>query len=304
MGHHDLTAAAIADLGDSISQLVESSRRNFVNPYEVVEWPDSVDPTADWFFSPELSSLHGTRHWEALDEPARRRLCFFEACNFFSLNIHGERHLVQGVAARLYRPDLAGAAPYFHAFVDEENKHSLYFGTFCERYGRLYRSRHPNQAPGLAPGAGAGDGDADLRFFAKVLVFEEIADRYNAIQGKDERLHPVARFINQNHHAEEARHLVFGRRLVRSLWQAHAPTWSAEQVEDLRRYLAQYFLVVWRDYYSPAAYRDAGLPSPWDLADELWADEAQRAHRRAFSQRAVRSLVGCGLLVEEPHAAF
>jgi hypothetical protein len=307
------TGAAVADLRDSIAQLVDSSRRNYANPYDDVGgWPAAVEPGRDWFFTPELSSLWGSALWDDLDEPARRRACFFEACNFFSLNIHGERHLVRGVTERLYRPDMAEAAPYFHAFVDEENKHSLYFGTFCARYGRVYRSRHPNQAPSLASGgAGAGGGpagsvadrnaDDDLRFFAKVLLFEEISDRYNVAQGKDERLHPVARFINRRHHADETRHLIFGRRLVKALWQAHAPRWSAEQVDDLRRYLDQYLLVVWRDYYNPEVYRDAGFDAPWDVADALWDSEPQRQRRRAFTRRAVRPLVECGLLTEEPH---
>lgn len=296
------TAGAVAKMQEPLTRLVDSSRRNFANPYDRFDWPATVDPEGAWFFSPELSSLYGSELWDTLDEPAQRRVCFLEALNFFSLNIHGERELLQGLAARLYRPGLDEATPYLHALVDEENKHSLYFGTFCERYGRVYRSRKAVQATGsdaLSTGA-----VGDLCFFAKVLLIEEIVDRFNLAQGKDERLHPLARHINQSHHADEARHLIFGRRLVAQLWEAHAPTFSDGQVEEIRRYLDRFFVTVWREYYNPDVYRDAGFDRPWDLADELWGLDAQRARRRAFTERGARVLVDCGLLKEEPHVVY
>jgi hypothetical protein len=295
-----LTEAALAELREPVERLVDSSRRTFQNPYETLEWPTALDTERDWFFSPELSSLYGTELWEQLDGRSRHQATFREALNFFSLNIHGERELMRGLAARLYRPDLVEVAPYLHHFIDEENKHSVFFGTFCQRYGRVYRSRQA--ATGDTPAT--ADAHADLRFFAKVLVFEEIVDRFNLAQSKDGRLHPLARFINQNHHAEEARHLIFGRRVVEALWRAHAPTWSDDQIDDLRRYLAQFYVMAWREYYNPDVYRDAGLDDPWDVAEKLWASDAQRAHRRALSERSVRFLIDCGLLTEEPHAAY
>jgi hypothetical protein len=293
-----LIADALAALREPVDRLVASSRRNAHHPDEIDDWPAHLDVEHHWFFTPELSSLHGTPVWDQLDEAARHRVTFGEALNFFSLNIHGERELLKGLTSRLYRPDLVEIAPYLHHFIDEENKHSLYFGTFCERYGKIHRSR---QLPG---GDTAATPHADLLFFAKVLIFEEIVDRFNVAQAKDERLHPVARFINHNHHAEETRHLIFGRRMVEALWQVHGPGWPADDVAELRRYLAQFFVMTWREYYNPDVYADAGLDDPWTLADELWAAEAQRARRRALSERCVRFLLDCGLLTEEPHAAY
>ena len=295
------TATAVAALREPVDRLVDSSRRTFQNPYETRAWPATIDPERDWFFTPELSSLYGTGHWDRLDEAGRRRVAFHEALNFFSLNIHGERELMRGLALRLYRPDLAAVAPYLHHFIDEENKHSYYFGGFCQRYGHLYPSRQ--LATEVEGGAGA-DPDADLRFFAKVLVFEEIVDRINLVQARDERLHPLARFINRNHHAEEVRHLAFGRRLVEVLWEAHAPAWSDHQLADLRRYLGQFYVMTWREHYNPDAYRDAGLDDPWEVAEQAWAAEAQRTRRRELSARSARFLLDCGLLTEEPHAAY
>jgi hypothetical protein len=290
-------AAALADLEEPVGRLVDSSRRNFQNPYDAVDWPDAVDPEAEWFFSPELSSLHGTDAWDELDEAGQRRVTFQEAVNFFSLNIHGERELMRGLVARLYRPDLATVAPYLHHFVDEENKHSYYFGTFCERYGQVYRSRQI--------GVGGGDlettGEADLRFFAKVLIFEEIVDRFNLVMARDERLHPLARFINHNHHAEEARHLIFGRRMVEALWKAHGPTFSEDQVKGLRAYLVQFYAMTWREYYNPDVYRGLGFDSPWELAETAWDCRAQKDLRQAVSRRSARFLIDCGLLTEDSY---
>jgi hypothetical protein len=300
---HARTVGALAAMRELVQRLVDSSRRNFQNPYETVAWPTSVDPERDWFFTPELSSLYGTELWDRLDDTDQHTVVFHEALNFFSLNIHGERELMRGLVARLYRPDLTEVAPYLHHLVDEENKHSYYFGGFCDRYGKVYRSRQ------LGAGAGVDDrasdtAEADLRFFAKVLVFEEIVDRFNLVMAKDHRLHPLARFINQNHHAEEARHLRFGRRLVEGLWEAHAPAWSDDQVDDLGRYLAQFYVMTWREYYNPDTYRDAGLDDPWEVAEQAWASEAQRARRRDFSVRSARFLVERGLLMEEPRVAY
>ena len=161
---------AIAAMSGTVDRLTELSRAKYQNPYDTVDWPDEVDPEAHYYFAPELSSLYGTRAWPG-DEAAVRRLSFHEAANFFSLNIHGEKSLMRGLAERLYRSDLADVAGYLHHFLDEENKHSVYFGGFCTRYAKVYRSRQPSFA-----GAGRPRDVEDFLFFAKVMVFEEVAD--------------------------------------------------------------------------------------------------------------------------------
>jgi P-aminobenzoate N-oxygenase AurF len=289
------TAAVAAGLADTVARLGRSSRATYQNPYEALDWPEAVDPDESWFTSPELSSLAGTPAGDALGEAQRRRLSFWEAVNFFSLNIHGERALMEGLAHRLYRPDLTDVAPYLHHFLDEENKHSVYFGGFCRRYAHVYPDRK------LVFAAPPGEpGEDDFLFFARVLIFEELVDRYNVAQGRDERLHPVARFINRNHHTEETRHLAFGRQLVAGLWQAWRPRWDADVVARIRDHLAAFVLVSWREYYNPHVYRDAGLDDPWAVADEAWRHPAQRAHRRAVTARCQAFLRDHEILDEVP----
>src|SRR5687767_7163377 len=104
----------------------------------VSDWPDSV-ARPGWYTSPELVSAYGGDLWDSLDEGQRQELSFWEAVNFFSLNVHGERMLMAGLAERLYRPGLVEVTEYLHHFLAEENTHSTWFGTFCQRYaGKVY----------------------------------------------------------------------------------------------------------------------------------------------------------------------
>jgi hypothetical protein len=286
--------AALAEVSETSARLSQLSRRTYQNPYTQVDWPEAVEPERDWFGTPEYVSLYGTARWADLDEPARRRLAFHEAAGFYSLNIHGEKALMQGLAARLYRSDLADSADYLHHFLDEEHKHSVYFGGFCTRYARVHRSR-------LASFAIERDRDIDdFLFFAKTLIFEEIVDHYNRVQARDRRLHPLARFINDNHHREEARHLVFGRCLVTALWTGCAPRWDQTVVDEVRDDLGRFLVASWREYYHPDVYADAGLDEPWELAETAWSAPAQRAHRRRVSAGCLEFLTSLGVLVEEP----
>lgn len=289
---------ALAGLDDTVDRLTVLSRRHYHNPYEA-SWPQAIDPEESWCTAPELTSLHGTPAWDDLTEAARRRLAFFEAVNFFSLNIHGEKALMAGLASRLYRPELASIADYLHHFLDEENKHSVYFGGFCRRYAHIYRSRQV-----AFPGSSFTAEQDDFLFFAKTMIFEEIVDYYNSSQAKDTRLHPIARFINAYHHAEESRHLVFGRRLTERLWQACAPAWGDEARESVREYLRAFVVMAWREYYNPDVYADCGLRDPWDVAESAWQAAAQRAHRRAASKRCLSVLRTAGIFDKEPSDAF
>jgi hypothetical protein len=282
---------ALVTVGGTADRLSRVSERTYQNPYTTVDWPAALDPTADWFSSPELLSLYGTGYWDDLNESTRRQLGFLEAANFYSLNIHGEKSLMQGLATRLYRPDLLDVAGYLHHFLDEENKHSVYFGGFCTRYAKVYRSRH------VVFGTERPRDVEDFLFFAKTMVFEEIADQYNQAQGRDERLHPLARFINENHHREETRHLVFGRELVSAIW--HGSGWDEQTRAGLGDHLTEFLLASWREYYNPDVYADLGLADPWQVAEQAWASPAQRRHRGLISARCVDFLTSLGVLPEE-----
>lgn len=282
------------ELTPVVERLCDLSQRQYANPYAEIEWPERLDPD-QWFMSPELISIHGTDAYDALSDLDRRRLSFFEAVNFFSLNIHGERPLVEGLARRLYRKGHQAIASYLHHFLDEENKHMIYFGGFCTRYaGKIYPDKKLTVPRTYAPG------EEDFLFFAKILIFEEVVDVYNIRMAQDARLAPLARRINLLHHLDEARHLVFGRLLVQTLWREHAARWSGATVQALRDYLAAYLVATWQEYFNPDVYRDAGLEDPFGLRERAFVHPAARAQRRGISAGCVRYLIQNGILLEEP----
>ena len=282
------------EFGQMVGKLCAESRKQYVNPYDYLQWPEQVDPE-QWYFSPELISLHGTGTYEGLSEPQRKRLSFHEALNFFSLNIHGEKSLVEGLAQRVYRKSNDLITPYLHHFLDEENKHMVYFGGFCMRYGgKVYPDRK------MVIPREFSSGEEDFLFFAKVMIFEEIVDIYNVRMSTDERLAPIARQINLIHHREEMRHLVFGREMVKRLFDHYALKWSAETLRGIRDYLLGYITATWKEYYNPDVYKDAGLEDPYGLQQRTFGDERCQRHRREVSEKFLRHLVKQGILEKEP----
>jgi hypothetical protein len=282
-----------------VDKLCAVSRRAFVDPYLALEWPEEL-PADAWCMTPELVSLYGTGAWLRASEEEQKRIAFFEAVSFFSLNISGEKALIAGLSQRLYAPSgsatRAELSPYIHHFLDEENKHMIYFGTFCRKYaGKTYPEAKMALPREYAPG------EEDLLFFIKVMIFEEIVDAFNVRMARDGRLHPLVRQINELHHLDETRHLAFGRLVVKELFEKHAPAWSAETISGVRRYATSYLEATWRDYFNPSAYRDAGLDDPYGLMREALASEASRERRSGLSERCVRSLTEIGILTEDPH---
>jgi len=283
----------MATLSELTTRLCRISQEHFIDPFSRLDWPESLERD-QWFMSPELLSLHGTRHFDALDEEQRQRLSFFELINFFSINIHGERMLIEGLAKRLYRKNTETVSPYLHHFLDEENKHMFYFGRFCNQYaGKVYAEKKFSVEREYA------EGEEEFLFFARAMLFEELVDVYNRRMAKDQQLVPIAREINWLHHFEEARHLVFGRRIVEELFECHASDWPGQVQERVRDELVHFFDATWKEFFNPEAYKDAGLQDPYDLRRDLLADESVEARRQALSERCARTLYKVGLLTQE-----
>ena len=283
----------MTSLSDLTARLCRISRTHFIDPFSKLQWPESLERT-QWFMTPELISLHGTGHYDALDEKQRQQLSFFELVNFFSINIHGERMLIEGLAKRLYRKHTEIVSPYLHHFLDEENKHMFYFGRFCNQYaGKVYAERK------FAVDREYAAGEEEFLFFARVMIFEELVDIYNRRMAKDQRLVPIAREINWLHHFEEARHLAFGRRLVEELFETHADTWNWQVRQRIADELLHYFDAIWKDFFNPDAYRDAGLTDVHALRRELLSDETVMAKSTGYRERCARTLCKIGLLDRE-----
>lgn len=277
---------------DVVNRLVTASRNVGPDP-TALAFPARV-VRERWYTSPDLCTLYGTPCWEELPGETRQRLSFWEAVNFYSLNIHGERSLMAGVANRLYRRSMGDTSSYLHHLLAEENNHSAMFGTFCDRYaGKVYGPRFVDLQRHGAPET------ADLLFFARALIFEEVADHFNRAMRNDDRLEPIARAINDLHHVDESRHLRFGRHMVTSLFDEQSPRWSPGTTDDVRAQLRSWLDAIWQSYYNPAAYIDAGIDDPFTAVDEALAAPHQQQLRADATDRVRTFLIDVGLLESE-----
>ena len=273
-----------------LADLSAMSEDAFIDPRDF-HWPDELD--GGWYFTPELISIYGTDTWEAMDDAARRRLSFFEAVNFFSLNIHGEKFLISEISRRLFGGDDSELSRYLTHFVDEEARHMMYFSGFCRRYaGKIYTDR-------TLHGADSGDEELDMfLLFARINLFEEIVDHYNRVMAKDTRLAPVVREINRIHHVEELRHLSFGRRFLAKTLEQHVDDWGAERRACLREHLCGYLNMVWKQYDNPDVYRDAGIDDAFGVWQAQAASEIAALRRREIEHKRLSYLRKLDLMEE------
>ena len=277
-------------------RLSEASVRKAWDVYSAFDWPESLEPAAHWYMSPELISIYGTTVWDGLDETARKRLSFYEIVNFFSFVLYGERPLVSGLMNRMYRKNTIGAVTdYLHHFVDEENKHMIMFGMFCNRYaGRVYPEKK------IVLPREYARGEEDIAFFCKVLIVEELGDYYNLKMMSDKTIHPLVARINKVHHVDEARHLGFGRQYLRELVAEYRPGWDEVELSSFRKWLVEYLISSWGDFYNPAVYKDAGLPDGYGIRKQALQDSTCRSFRKTASEKLVEYFQEVGLLTEPP----
>jgi hypothetical protein len=277
------------DFDRFLQGLSAASERQVLDP-AALDWPDAVDEDG-WYFTPELISLYGTPVWASLDERQRKRLSLFEAVNFFSMNVHGEKYLISEIGRQLYGDDDHELSRYLLHFVAEETRHMMYFTGFCLRYaGRIYADRSVHSA---------GGEDAELeRFllFARINVFEEIVDHYNLTMARDERLVPIVREINRMHHLEELRHLAFGRRFLAQCVDRHVNQWTDARRAELRRHLSGYLQHTWKQYGNPDAYADARIDDAFAVWRELSAAPAVLEHRARIDGKRLQFLRKLALL--------
>ena len=274
-------------------KLSTASIRKSWDVYSAFDWPESL-PDDVWCMSPELMSLYGTPYFDSLTDAQQKKLSFTETCNFFSLVLQGERPLVQGLVHRLYlKKTDKDVTDYLHHFIDEENKHMIMFGMFLNRYlGKVYPEKKISLTREYAKG------EEELAFFCKVLVVEEIGDYYNLAMRHEERLHPLVQQLNKVHHADETRHLAFGRQYLPEIFEEHAGKWSAEELAGFREWFVNYLKSSWGDYYNPAMYKDAGLENGYELRQMAMQNCVEL--RQKASKTLVDLFVNTGILQEAP----
>lgn len=272
-----------------LEKLSSISERDYIDPASL-QWPEVIDDDA-WYFTPELISIYGSDTWHSMNEAHQKRLSFFEAVNFFSLNVHGEKYLISEVSRRLFDSDNAKLSSYLLHFVDEESRHMMYFSGFCQRYaGVIYPDR-------TIHGTDSDDAEYDMfMLFARINVFEEIVDHYNKTMASDERLAPVVREINRIHHVEEVRHLAFGRKFLKQCLDRNISTWGVSRRAELQSSLMDYLDYVWKEYYNPRVYKDAGLPDAFQLWKATANSQTAAHHRTTVNRERLKFLTKLNLL--------
>ena len=180
------------DVVETLDNLVADATDHHYSPYTRFDWVDEL-AEEQWWMTPDLLTVAGTRHARELDEKQLMRLSKWESINFFSLNIHGIRELLIEVTRRIHTRGFELPSEFFHRFLGEENGHMWFFAQFCLRYGgKIYPDK---SLPVATPEEDAAV--ANFLFFARILIFEELVDHFNIRMGRDTTLHPLIREVNQ-----------------------------------------------------------------------------------------------------------
>ncbi|MET9296278.1 diiron oxygenase [Streptomyces sp. NPDC003077] len=275
-----------------LDRLSDKATADYYNPYTAFDWPPEL-PAGEFWMSPELLTVHGTELMDELPPDRLRALSRWESVHFYSLNVHGIRELLIEVMRRVHTPGFEVPSEFFHHFIGEENDHMWFFATFCLKYGgKIYpdktlRLPEPARDPRVE----------NFLVFARILVFEQIVDHYNVHLAADDRLHPTIRHLNRLHHQDESRHIAFGRRLVRLLWEQLA---EAGVDEATRRaagdYIGRYVTASVESFYQPGVYRDAGIPDGFALRRRLLGHPARQAAHARVLHKTTDFLTRIGVL--------
>ncbi len=286
-----MATTQIAPITLELDRLENMAESGYYNPYTLFDWPEELGAGKPWM-SESLVTLAGTPMWDELTREQQLALTKYEAINFFSLNIHGIRELLSEVVLRIHNRIYADVSEFLHHFIGEENEHMWFFAQFCLRYGdKLY----PAQANlGAASSDEFSEVAQELIVFARILIFEEIVDYFNAHMATDAALPEIAREINRVHHQDESRHVAFGRQIFTNLL-GQVSAQHPDELPKLAAYLEDYLQYSIGTLYNPAAYRDAGIPNPLAVRKAALAHEARAAAHDKILNRTRRFLSKAGV---------
>ncbi|WOH39053.1 diiron oxygenase [Thalassotalea fonticola] len=268
----------IATFTTQLKKLTHMSEQQFLTP-DAITWPEHL-PENQWFFSAELISIFGSKQWHELTEQQQIRLSFYEAVNFFSLNVHGEKYLINAVSSHLFNFPSIAMSEYLLHFIEEEAKHMMYFSRFCIQYANKV---YPLRALDIAA---EPHGDIELLLlFARIYIFETVVDEYNRRIANDKNVVAIVADINRLHHLEESRHLAFGLGFLKYWFNEQKNNIDEQQLLKINQHLNGFLLTTWKQFYCPDAYFDAGLTDCAGLSMAVFNSERAKLHRDALQQK-------------------
>ncbi|WNC67504.1 diiron oxygenase [Thalassotalea nanhaiensis] len=255
-----------------LKKLTQMSEQQFLTP-DALSWP-SVLPKNQWCFKPELISIYGSEQWYEFTDAQKKKLSFYEAINFFSLNVHGEKYLINAVSSHLFNFPSLEMSEYLLHFIEEEAKHMMYFSRFCIQYAnKIYPLR------ALEIGAPRDDEIELLLLFARIYIFETIVDEYNRQIAGDSKVVGIVSEINRLHHLEESRHLAFGLGFLKYWLTELHDRIDEHKLQQINQHLNGFLHNTWKQFYCPDAYFDAGLTDCASLSLTVFNSEPAKQHR-------------------------
>lgn len=275
-------------------KLISNSVTQGVNCFQHFDWPDTLDEGQYWF-SPNALSVAHTQKAAELSEAQLIALSKWECINSFSLNTLGECELIESITSVMGQLRLGNAQEYLFHFINEENQHMWFFQKFCRLYGgKIYPSiAIPVEQKKLSRPLN------HFLIFARIVLFEEIGHYFNIQNSKDERVHPFVREINLAHYNDEARHITFGRRLLREL--AGAALETPADIILASQELSKTLTVNYNSLYNPAMYRDAGLEAPMEFRSYLIKhSERQSLYKNTILKSANEAFKKVGIVLTFP----
>ena len=243
---------------------------------------------------PLLGAWHVPPAWldalqDDLDESGRREVSRFMLGGIHSASAHAERRFAAAARSQAEPPH----QEHLLHLVSDEERHARAFAGFAEQAcGGLLRDRVVDLG---TPRGGRAASEALL--FGRLLVTEEIIDALDLAIAGDPAVHPRVRALHEAHHADEARHLAFGRIVVPELVIACERAEGAAAAEGVRRELAQTVRATWRAAFPAEPFARAGMPSPVASRDAAWAAGPLASLRRRVAQQRLLSLTARGVLL-------
>jgi len=216
----------------------------------------------DRYWLPEHAlSLHGVAEFDALPLTVRRTLSQLEFAHFLNAGLWLESIFLQRLAREALKGPRDARIYHLHE-LREEAGHSLMFLEFFERAG-LGDHCLPSKNDALLTLLGRWLPFQSTLFWSAIFLGEEVPDRLNRyIRLNAQGLCPVAVELSALHSTDEARHIAYGREILKqrvSLLGLTRRRLLAFLIEVLLKRFVKTF------YYPPhTLYTQAGLPpGPW-----------------------------------------
>ncbi len=249
------------------------------------------------FWLPEQAvSLYGIEQYDALPLDVRKRLSHYEFARFLSAGVWLESLFLQRLARAALKGPRATRIYHLHE-LREEAGHSLMFLEFFERTDLDTAVLDAPFDPWLTA-LGRRLPFHSTLFWSAILLGEEIPDRLNRYV----RLHaqsvcPVAIEICALHSTDEARHIAYGREVLRDRLERAGSLTRILLGRALNTLLHRFVTTF---YYPPQSlYIHAGLPAgPW--AARVATHPARQQFVAHCLGPTVARLRGLGLTVSWP----